>query len=361
MVHQEEKRQLQQLRKQLQEKDNLILSQNQQLQSTDQLQQQKRLLQEEKSQLLEEIASLERKVQQLKLLFPSEGYRSLLQGQELLNKDCQLTTQSLQEPVQRSQLLSQLSLREPDYIPRSTLTLNMTLKWKDGGKAPFGMNRGAAVVDGNVAYFMDCRGEACSYDSSSKKWSNLPRYPYQDGCLVVINGLLTGIGGCIDAVDYQTYTDKLLGLSRRRLSKCWVEFFPPMSTKRRSATALTSKEYLIVAGGLSGPPSIGVSIVEVMDIKNLVWSSVGSLPDFYHRVSTTICGDNIYMLGGYCRNSLTKSVLICSLSSLVQSSPLQSLWRRVADAPYFASTCASISGEMLAVGGCGKDGRALTA
>jgi hypothetical protein len=30
----------------------------------------------------------------------------------------------------------------------------MTLDWRDGGKAPFEMIRGAAVVDGNVAYFL---------------------------------------------------------------------------------------------------------------------------------------------------------------------------------------------------------------
>ena len=32
------------------------------------------------------------------------------------------------------------------------------LQWRDGGKVPYKMHRGAAVVDGNVAYFMDYDG-----------------------------------------------------------------------------------------------------------------------------------------------------------------------------------------------------------
>ena len=75
----------------------------------------------------------------------------------------------------------------------------MTLNWRDGGKAPFEMSRGAAVVDGGVAYFMDYNGQACSYNSTSKKWSELPKYPYRRySSLAVVNGQLTAIGGCED-------------------------------------------------------------------------------------------------------------------------------------------------------------------
>ena len=48
------------------------------------------------------------------------------------------------------------------------------------------MDRGAAVVDGNVAYFMNWNGRTFSYGSSKQKWSELPKCPYQYGSLAVI-------------------------------------------------------------------------------------------------------------------------------------------------------------------------------
>ena len=63
------------------------------------------------------------------------------------------------------------------------------------------------------------------------------------------------------------------------------------------------------------------------------------------------------MLGGLDDKDTTKSVLTCSLIELLHSSPLSSsiIWHRVADTPAHHSTCATVDGELLAVGGCDKD------
>ena len=120
------------------------------------------------------------------------------------------------------------------------------------------------MVDGDVAYLMNYEGEVCSYKSTSKKWSELPKYPYQCSSLAVINGQLTGIcgcgngsynsigmkwsepppppnhypglavtsgqligiGRCGDPFKANTYTDKLLSLK-----KSWSAVFPSMPTK----------------------------------------------------------------------------------------------------------------------------------
>ena len=138
-----------------------------------------------------------------------------------------------------------------------------------------------------------------------------------------------------------------------------------MPIKRWDTTAVTSKEHLIVAGravGLSGAG--GINIVEVMDTKRLAWSTVASLPHPYTRASGTICGDQLYMLGGWDDKDLTKSVLTCSLTELLQSSSSlssSSIWRRVADAPAYRSTCAAVNGELLAVGGRNKDDKPSSA
>ena len=226
----------------------------------------------------------------------------------------------------------------------------MTVNWRDGGKAPLKMSGGAVVVDGNVAYFMNWRGEVCSYNLISMKWSNLPKCPYHYSSLAVINGQLTAIGGCKDMFKEDTYTNKLLSLPGYR------EVFPPMPTTRRSTTAVMSKEHLIVAGGATGISGAGrIITVEVMDTKTLVWSTLASLPHPF--ASGMTCGDQLYMLGELDDKVITKSVLTCSLTELLQSSSSSSpsVWHRVADAPAYCSTCAAVNGELLAVGGCDKD------
>ena len=280
----------------------------------------------------EEIASRERQLREL---------NQQLEEQEQVTAEI---LHSLQRQVE--QLQQQLSQQNPDHKPHPPKEQKVTLNWRDGGKAPFRMNRGAAVVDGGVAYFMHWEGQTCSYNSTNKKWNQLPEYPYRHGSLAVVNGHLTTIGGCDDTY---TCTNKLLTLRESRLHRSWSDVFPPMPTKRRRTTAVTSKEHLIVAGGATGPGyANSINTVEVMDAKTLVWSTVTSLPHPYNRASATICGDHLYMLGGVDDKDQTKSVLTCLLTELLQSS---SVWHRVADVPAYRSTCAAVNGQLLAVGG----------
>ena len=58
---------------------------------------------------------------------------------------------------------------------------------------------------------------------------------------------------------------------------------------------------------------------------------------------------------------ITKSVLICSLTELLQSSSSSSsVWLRVAGAPAYWSTCAAVNGELLAVDGCDENSKATS-
>ena len=373
----EKDRSLQQKDRILREKDNEILRS---VQEKDQILQQKdnefqEQLQQKERQLQEERASRENRERQLRQL------NQQLEEQEQVTAEIQQTNHSLQRQVEQlQQQLSQQSLKPPQPPPPSQAQVRgrqlqeresrkqlpvqpslqvdhkhtfrkMILNWRDGGKAPFKMYRGAAVVDGGMAYFMHWFGEMCSYNVSSNKWSKLPKCPYQYSSLAVINGQVTAIGGCKDFFSLDTYTNKLLSLPG------YKEVFPAMPTKRRSTTAVTSKEHLIVAGGAIGLSSADkLNTVDMMDTKSLVWSTVASLPHPYHSTSGTICGDQLYMLGGSDDKGMTKSVLTCSLTELLQSSSSSSsIWHRVADAPAYLSTCAAVNGELLAVGGCDKD------
>ena len=289
------------------------------------------------------IASRERKIRQL---------NQQLEEQEQVTAEIQHSLQRQEEQLQLSQQIQTNQDHEPHPLKEGKETLN----WRDGGKAQFGMARGAAVVDGGVAYFMNWNGQLLAYISN--KWIECPKYPYKASSLAVVNGQVTAIGGCKDWSKKHTYTNKLLSLRGS-----WSDVFPPMPTKRRCTTAVTSKEHLIVAGGTTGlNHADNVNTVEVMDTKTLVWSIVASLPHPYSLVSVTICGDHLYMLGGNDDKSKTKSVLTCSLTELLQSSASSSsVWHRVADAPAYWSTCAAVNGQLLAVGGCDEGNKSTAA
>ena len=380
---------------QLQEKDRQILEKDRQkdemlhekdraLQQKDnEIQERDRLLQQKDRQLQEERASRERQLQEERVTRERQLQKlnQQLEEQEQVTAEIQQTNHSLQRQVEQlQQQLSQQSPKPPqppppsqaqvrgrqlqerestkqlpiqsvDHKPHPHRVRKMTLNWSDGGKAPFSISRGAAVVDEDMAYFMNWSGEVCSYNVYKKKWSKLSKSPYVSGSLAVINGQLTAIGGCRNAYIKYTYTNKLLSLPG------YKEVFPAMPTKRRATTAVTSKEHLIVAGGIIGLAGADrLNIVEVMDTKNLVWSTVASLPHPYSLPSVTICGDQLYMLGGWDDQGKTKSVLICSLTELLQSSSSSSsIWHRVADTPAYHSTCTAVNGELLAFGGCDKD------
>ena len=220
-------------------------------------------------------------------------------------------------------------------------------EWEERGRSPFKMIRGDVVVDGNVAYFMSDIGQVCLYDSTTQRWSVLPECPYRFSSLSVIRGLLTAIGGSKEGG-----TDKLLSIVTDTNILKWMEHFPPMPTKRYQTAAATMKQHLIVAGGVSQLNQLDT--VEVMDFETLVWLTAASLPHPFSWTSVTICGDQLYMLGGFDKDSRSKSGLTCSLTKLLQScseTSSDSVWHRITDAPVHSSTCEAVNGELVAVGG----------
>ena len=277
--------------------------------------------------------------------------QSAKQDQPKPTKKLSLPSQSSKEQLTPTK---KLSLPSPQRICYQEVQASATQwnlgEWKEGEKAPHELARGAAVVDGNVAYFMHRNHPnwVCSYDSSTRKWSELPNFPNENSSLAIVKGLLTAIGG-----DKNNAPDnKLLTLPNDGSEK-WVEQFPPMPTKRSHTAVVSTKDHLIVAGGKS--ESNQLDTVEVMNIQTQVWSTAASLPHPYSQALATICGDHLYMLGGFDEGGArTKLVLTCSLTKLVQSCNETSsdlVWYRNADVPVFKSTCVAVNGELVVVGG----------
>ena len=246
---------------------------------------------------------------------------------------------------------------------------NIKLRWRNGGMALFAKKRWCdAIVDGNEVYFLDGNSHIWTYDISKQCYSTLLDAPYICSSLVVLNSLPTIIGG-------SPPTNKLMSLATEGK---WTEIFPPMPTKRGSVTAVLTGTVLIVAGGL-GENLKKLTIVEVLNIENLQWSTAIDLPESLQYHSATVCGDQLYMLGGgYVRSH---SAYTCSVSALLQTCTQRSLvgtlnsapslsgsssggsgvWSKLPDLPVTQSTCVTFCGQLLAVGGEDSDLKPTTA
>ena len=268
--------------------------------------------------------------------------------QRLAAKDQQireLQQQTYDQPTAKLQVRGQSARKGP-----------LCLHWRKHGRAPGTMSKPSCVVDGNMAYFNNYNSNGLySYDSEKQKWSSLPQSPHSFCSLAVVSGLLTAIGGGQGS----NVTNQLLSLTGEGK---WVERFPPMPTKRLGTAAVCSGKSLVVAGGRGGYQTL-MHTVEVMNTDTLQWSTASSLPFALRYTSATICQDRVYLLG-YDVSNKPRSVLACSMADLLQSCQLQSLgarletltlqevWHRVADLPVRSSSCATLCGQLLAVGGC---------
>ena len=256
------------------------------------------------------------------------------------------------------------------------------LEWKSHSRnAPSSsMIRGSAVVNGTVAYFNSATSKTVfGYDTLSDRWFSVPICPQQCFALVVIKGDLTAVGGfcSIQATNkLQTLVEKSSTSSTSRESSTWTDSkYPAMPTMRGRVAAVSTKDYLVVAGGqLAVVSQIGGVLrrVEIMDINTRQWYNACNLPHELTEPSMSVCGSRLYVLGGWTHNDRTKSVLYCDLHALVESrttrspSPVSpttaaqmlesSVWNEVADIPSYASTALTLNGNiLLGIGGCDEN------
>ena len=231
------------------------------------------------------------------------------------------------------------------------------MTWREGKKAPETMSRGAAVVDGNIAYFTPALSYTVySYQNivGNEQWSRLPDNPNTRFSLAVIDGLLTSVGGWKG----RGPTNTLLSLTVKGVRKKWSEIFPSMPTPRNSTACITTEKALVVAGGRAYDD---LTTVEVMDINTKQWITVCLLPQKQHSSSVIVCGDSLYLAGGFSEGYGSKSVFTCSLPDLWQLKELGSriqrsltrsnVWKEISSLPVKGFTLASFGGHLLAIGG----------
>ena len=152
------------------------------------------------------------------------------------------------------------------------------------------------------------------YNTSSAKWARLPSYQLHSFGMTVINNQLVLVGGR----DPDRYS-KVLGVWGAK-SRKWTHPYPEMPTARSLCSVAVFKEWLIVAGGVSGDVWKPVSSVEVMNTDTMQWHTGQPTPTARYAMKTAIVGDKCYFMGGYTSTSHyrgTNSVHCVSLPALV--------------------------------------------
>ena len=291
-------------------------------------------------------------------------------------RDLQQTISAHERNIQQLEQQVRASSGQPQQlpmtaeIPQTTATAaekDITkLRWRKGKRAPEGVERGAAVVDGNTVYIHSCglrEVYSCQITSEGLLWSTLPDSHYSNFSHAVIDGLLTCVGGRSGGWG-GLRTNTLHSLTEEDHKRQWCEVFPPMPTARSRTASVTTEQALVVAGGHDGRKYLDT--VEVMTIATKQWATAQHLPHPFGAISGTICGDQLYLGGGFVgwdRDS--KSVLTCFLTDLLppQSLAVSTLslatkpgvWRKIKNLPVTRFTLIILRGHLLAIGGrCGS-------
>ena len=229
---------------------------------------------------------------------------------------------------------------------RHVISPQLTVQCHRKKTAPCRMRRGSATTDHQYSYFTPAGSNSVySYQWSTEKWEELPPCPYHDSGLVIINGQLTTVGG----YDGSRHTNKLFTLRQRQ----WIEEYPPMNTARSDTTVVSSSdgECIIVIGGIGGGG--WTATVELFQVNSRRWHQLKDLPLPLSWPSATICGNQLHVIG------LDGSGYSCSLQALLSSDrPITSQsiahlisWTSLPRLPVTYSTAATLSGQLVIIGG----------
>ena len=301
-----------------------------------------------------EIIRLEREKNRL----IEEKERQLRRVNQQLEESEQVIAQFERRIAELEQLRPTTNLISRSKGESSSSRASIKMTWKEGRKAPCKMSSiYNSVADDTAMYVRTRNQEVYAYLTSTSSWSQLPDNPTHSCPSVIINNLLTLVGGYVRR---STVTNQLFSLTRKGNGRRWTEKFPPMPTRRWCSIALCTGTDLIVAGGknVCGVP---FKTVEVMNTETLQWSTAADLPQPLPYAPGAVCGDHVYILSPELGS---KSMYTCPVSTLIQSCrsrPTANVWSKVIGPPVAYTTCLSIHGRLLTIGGIGSNSKHTTA
>lgn len=236
-----------------------------------------------------------------------------------------------------------------------------SLKERKLSQAPCGMVLGSVIEDNGIAYFRPAKSRVVySFNTSMHKWLKLPICPNGGFALAVIDKVLVTVGG-FDPSNRDTAV--LLSLVSSQGKQVWREDFPRMPSRRSFVATACNQDALVVVGG-SYRVKYNLNTIEILDIARNSWYVASDLPFPLSQASVNICGDKLFVIGGFGNSKWIQSTLTCSLIDLVSSSysaddlfpPQQpSLWETRCDTPALRCTSVVLDNELITVNGKIRD------
>ena len=343
ILRQQHSQQIQNLQQIIQEKDLAIARKDQTIAQNHQVLREKdealTELEREKNTVIE---SKERELRQ-KMCKNDRLQRQLEESEQMIAQ--------FQRRIAELERLRLVSGAIPRSKEQSSSRASIKLMWRRGRRAPCEMVRSYCAVtesDNRTLYIRMWNQQLLAYSVRSSSWSQLPKSPTSECPSVMINNLLTLVGGWHGGI----ITNQLFSLTGEGSGRRWTQEFPPMPTKRQASMALCTGIALIVAGGKTKQDSI-LGTVEIMNTATTQWSTAADLPRPLAFASVAVCDDQVYILGG-------SNMYTCSVTTLTHPQ-LSNVWSEVAAPPVKRTTCVSIHGRLLAIGGMDSDEEPTTA
>ena len=354
---------------QIQDKDRQIQDKDQQIQDKDrQIQDKDRQIRDRYQLQHEQLQSMQQENQQLRKMLEVKNQQitELQRGTPQRGQTPRRHAQDLQSQLQQLQL----SEDQQTEVKKKPASKELTLKWRKGPKAPAAMSRGSSTIIGETVFVNPFDSQdVYAFHCNTTQWSTLPQSPCMRSTLTTINSMLTTVGGKDTTSRYKT-TNKVITHRDHK----WVELYPPMPTGRYGAAVLSTTTHVAVMGGRNDGNRL--AITEVMDIQTKQWSTASPLPYGISLATTTLCGEILYLMGGD-TDSNDYSVLSCRFSDLVQSmqstrpstwkwpwsstiATHSNVWHNIPGLPVSRSTCVTVQGKVLAIGGLDKQYKTST-
>ena len=230
------------------------------------------------------------------------------------------------------------------------------------------MSDAQAVVMGEKVYVgggatakPDDANHVFQYNTSQDEWSRLPPHHVCRFALAQFTGNMITVGGWILG---SGPTNKVYRFKEE--SQEWEEFLQPMPTARFTHSVATTQSAIVAIGGatdLQDSKNVVCATVEVYSSETSQWYTADPLPAPYYLTSSVTIADTCYLLGGNdADDKSVTTVLYASLASLVQkaispthqSASPTSVWKTLPDTPLKVPAAASLSENLLAVGGHGN-------
>ena len=239
------------------------------------------------------------------------------------------------------------------------------------------MQKLQAVVIGEKVYmgggltdyeFTENALQVFQYDQSGDEWSRLPPHHVIYFALAQFKGNLITVGGMIP------YSGSITGKVYyfKEQSHRWEEFLKPMLTARTGLSVAITQSAIVASGGITANKGklVYSATVEVYSSETSQWHTADPLPVPCKFMTSVTIADTWYQLGGIGTDGKKiPTVLYAPLTILIQkaTSPTHqsashvSVWKTLPDTPLVGSAAASLSGNLLMVGGVNDKSSAFPA